>query len=153
MEKKYYKRLDLIRLISCIGVLLYHIGYVYGVDILKGGYLAVCTFFVMSGYLSVVSSMNKEKFSIIDYYVNKLKKIYLPLLIVVFSSVAIISLLNNIDWLNLKPETTSVIFGYNNFWQINANLDYFANHVNSPFIHLWYISILMQFDLLFPALK
>ena len=104
----------------------------------------------MSGYLSVVSSMNKEKFSIIDYYVNKLKKIYLPLLIVVFSSVAIISLLNNIDWLNLKPETTSVIFGYNNFWQISAGADYFTRLISSPFMHLWYISILLQFELVFP---
>ena len=31
-------------------------------------------------------------------------------------------------------------------------MDYFASHNNSPFIHLWYISILMQFDLVFPFL-
>ncbi len=150
MEKKYYKRLDLIRLLSCIGVLLYHIGYVYGVDLLKGGYLAVCTFFVMTGYLSVVSSMNKDNFSIKEYYSNKIKKIYLPLLIVAFSSVAIISLLESIDWLNLKPETTSVIFGYNNFWQISAGADYFTRLISSPFMHFWYISILLQFELIFP---
>ena len=144
VKRVYFKRLDLIRLISCIAVLLYHL------DILKGGYLAVCTFFVMTGYLSVVSLMKNEEFSFKKYYINKFKKIYLPLLIVVFGSIAVISLFSSINWLNLKPETTSVLFGYNNFWQLNANLDYFVRHVSSPFMHLWYIAILLQFELVFP---
>lgn len=46
--KKYFKDLNIIRLIACIAVLLYHL------NILKGGYLAVCTFFVLTGYLSCI---------------------------------------------------------------------------------------------------
>ena len=144
MKKEYFKRIDYIRIISCIAILLYHL------NIIKGGYLAVCTFFVLTGYLSVISAVKKEKFSLKEYYINKVKKIYLPLLIVVFSSIAVISLLSFINWLNLKPETTSVLLGYNNFWQLNANLDYFVRHVSSPFMHLWYIAILLQFELVFP---
>ena len=143
-NNEYYKNLNIIRVISCVAVLLYHMG------ILKGGYLAVCAFFVLSGYLSVTSSFKKKDFSFKNYYINRLKKLYLPLLIVVFSSVAVVSMFSNIYWLTLKSETTSVLLGYNNFWQINANLDYFARHVDSPFMHLWYISILLQFDLVFP---
>ena len=143
-SKKYYKNINLIRVIACLGVLLYHF------NILKGGYLAVCIFFVLSGYLSCISAFKKEKFSLIKYYSNRLSKIYLPLLIVVFISVFVVSLFPDINWLNLKPETTSVLLGYNNFWQLSANMDYFARHINSPFIHLWYISILLQFDLIFP---
>lgn len=143
-SKKYFKDLDLIRVVLCIGILLYHL------NILKGGYLAVCAFFVLSGYLSCKSLFNKKKISLREYYLNRLSKIYLPLLLVVFISITIISFIPSINWLNLKPETTSVLFGYNNFWQIFANLDYFARHVNSPFIHLWYIAILLQFDLIFP---
>lgn len=143
--KKYYKNIDIIRLLACIAILLYHL------NILKGGYLAVCTFFVLSGYLSCVSAFKKEKFNILEYYYNRIKKIYIPLIIVVFMSVSIVSILN-ISWLNLKPETTSVLLGYNNFWQLNANMDYFARHVSSPFMHLWYISILLQYDLIFPII-
>lgn len=143
--KKYYKNIDIIRLLSCIAILLYHL------NILKGGYLAVCTFFVLSGYLSCISAFKKEKFNILEYYYNRIKKIYIPLIIVVFMSVSIVSILN-ISWLNLKPETTSVLLGYNNFWQLNANMDYFARHVSSPFMHLWYISILLQYDLIFPII-
>ena len=143
-SKKYYKDIDFIRVLSCISILLYHL------NILKGGYLAVCTFFVLSGYLSCICAFKKKKFSLKEYYSNRLLKIYVPLIIVVFITISIISFLPNIKWINLKPETTSVLLGYNNFWQLSANLDYFARHVNSPFMHLWYIGILLQFDLIFP---
>lgn len=145
-SKLYYKDINLLRVLSCIAVLLYHF------NLLKGGYLAVCVFFVLSGYLSCVSAFRKKKFSLKDYYLNKLQKLYLPLILVVFITIAITKLIPDLLWLNLKPETTSVLAGYNNFWQLNANLDYFARHINSPFIHLWYISILLQFDLVFPLI-
>ena len=146
IKKTYYRRLDVIRIISCILVLLYHL------NILKGGYLAVCTFFTLSGYLVCMSALRKEEFSIREYYINRLKKIYLPLIVVVFITVIISKLNPFLGWMNLKKETISVIFGYNNFWQLSANLDYFTRNINSPFTHLWYISILMQFDLIFPII-
>lgn len=144
MSSKYYKNLDIFRVVLCIAVLLYHM------NLLKGGFLAVCCFFVLSGYLSFKSLSNKKKISLKEYYVNKLLKIYLPLLVVVFLTILGVSFFKDISWISLKPETTSVIFGYNNFWQIGANLDYFARHVSSPFMHFWYIAILLQFDLIFP---
>lgn len=143
-KNNYLNNIGFVRVFSCIVVLLYHM------NILKGGYLAVCIFFVISGYFSVVSLLKKEKVSLIDYYLKKLKKLYLPLLIVVFISTGIITLFNNINWYNLKPEVTSVLLGYNNFWQLNANLDYFASHSTSPFMHLWYMGIILQFELIFP---
>jgi len=143
-SKKYYVGIDLIRVIAFLAILLYHL------NILKGGYLAVCTFFCLSGYLSCISAFKKDKFSLLSYYSNRLLKLYIPLIVVVFITIFVVNLLPDISWLNLKPETTSVLFGYNNFWQLGANLDYFAMHINSPFIHLWYISILLQFDLIFP---
>ena len=144
--KKYYKDLNLIRFLSCVAVILYHL------NIIKGGFLAVCTFFVLSGYLSCVSALKKEKFSFKDYYWNKIKHLYMPLLIVVFITIGVVSLIPSINWINLKPESTSVLLNYNNFWQLNANLDYFTRHVDSPFMHFWYISILLQFDLVFPLI-
>ncbi len=143
-SKKYYKNIDLIRLVACIAILLYHL------NILKGGYLAVCTFFVLSGYLATTSSFKKEKFSLLTYYKDRLLKLYLPLVLVVFLTITALSFFQNITWFNLKPETTSVLLGYNNYWQLGASMDYFARHIDSPFIHLWYISILLQFDLIFP---
>lgn len=143
-KTNYYRKLDILRIICAIAILFYHLGY------MSGGYLAVCTFFVLSGYLGVITNLNKDNFSLKKYYLKKIKKIYIPLLIVTFISIAVVSNIPNTYWLNIKNETTSVLLGYNNFWQINANLDYFARHIDSPFMHFWYIAILMQFDLLFP---
>ena len=138
-SKGYFKDIDYIRLIACLGVLFYHL------NVLKGGFLAVCVFFVLSGYLSCISAFKKKKFSLKDYYKNKFIKLYIPLLLVVMLTIGVVSLIPSINWMNLKPETFSVLLGYNNFWQLNANLDYFAMHINSPFMHLWYIAILLQF--------
>ena len=144
MKSIHFEYLDLMRIMLLVSVFLYHL------DILKGGYLAVCSFFVLSGYLAVISGFKKEKFSFKEYYLSRLKKIYLPLLAVVFVTIGAISFFSSINWINLKPETFSVIFGYNNYWQLSANLDYFVRHVESPFMHLWYIAILLQFELVFP---
>ena len=146
MKDGYYKKINIIRVFLCIAVLLYHL------DILKGGYLAVCAFFVLSGFLITKSSFDKDNFSIVNYYKSRFLKLYLPLLIVTFGTIAVISLYPDIFWLNLKPETTSVILGYNNFWQISSNLDYFSRSINSPFMHLWYMAIIMQFELIFPII-
>ena len=143
MKKNYNLNISLLRCIFCIAVLLYH------TNILNGGYLAVCSFFALTGYFSVIS-VYKTK-SIIPYYVKRVKKIYLPLLIVVALSIVSINLLH-INKFNLKPEITSVLLGYNNYFQINANMDYFAKNINSPFIHLWYIAILIQLELIFPII-
>ena len=99
-KEKYYNNIDLLRLLSCIAILLYHL------NILKGGYLAVCAFFVLTSYLSCISAFKKEKLSLKDYYLKRLTKLYLPLVIVTFASIAVISLFPNITWFNLKPETT-----------------------------------------------
>ena len=144
IEKRYFKRLDILRIVACILILLYHL------HIIEGGFLAVCTFFTLYGYLGCLSSLKCNNFSIRNYYKNRIKKIYIPLLIVISLTVITYRLFSYNNWLNLKQETISSIFGYNNFWQLNINLDYFTKNVHSPLIHLWYISILMQFDLIFP---
>ena len=143
-SQKYYKLLDILRVVSCMGVLLYHLGY------LKGGFLSVCAFFVLSGYLSFTSLAKNNKVSLKEYYKKRFFHIYLPLLVVVFLTICVSMFMPDIHWFQLKPETTSVLFGYNNYWQLHVNADYFARHVSSPFMHFWYIGILLQFELIFP---
>ena len=92
MRKGYRKKLDYLRLFSCVAVFLYHLG------ILKGGYLAVCSFFVLSGYLAV-RSFQKKDISLKKYYLGRLKNIYLPLLIVTLTSVGIVSLFHK-TWIH-----------------------------------------------------
>jgi len=143
-ERKKNSYISLLRAVLCIAVFFYHLG------LLKGGYLAVCFFFVISGYLCTESMINRWDESLRRYYVGKFKRLYLPLIVVIFISVFAVSLIPDINWITLKPETTSSLFAYNNFWQLSVNNDYFARHSDSPFMHLWYIAILIQFELIYP---
>jgi peptidoglycan/LPS O-acetylase OafA/YrhL/lysophospholipase L1-like esterase len=145
-KETYFIGLDILRIFACVSIFLYHLG------IIKGGYLAVCTFFVMSAFLSCYSGFKKDKFSFKEYYISRIKKIYVPILLTVFTTVLALSFIKSYNWFNMKPEVTSIISGYNNYWQLNANLDYFARHISSPFMHFWYIGILLQFELIFPFL-
>ena len=54
-KTEYYKKLDYLRIISCIMVLLYHL------ELLKGGFLAVCTFFALSRILRIYECFKKRK--------------------------------------------------------------------------------------------
>lgn len=67
-SKRYYFALDVIRIIACIAVLFYHLNF------LKGGYLAVCTFLVLSGYLAVLYASKQEKFSFKNIILIALKE-------------------------------------------------------------------------------
>ncbi len=142
--KKYLKSIDWIRVFSCLAVLFYHL------NLLNMGYLAVCSFFVISGYLTTKNALEKDNFSFLEFYRNRFLKLYVPVIVIVFLTLFVVSFFPSLVWQNLKPETTSILLGYNNFWQLSANLNYFTKVLSSPFIHFWYVAILLQFDLIFP---
>ena len=141
---KYLKYLDILRIIACISVLLFHLG------LIKGGYLAVCLFFTISAYLSTAKNFRNEHFNIFKYYINKFINIYLPVVFVLLITVFVSKFFSEIAWLNLKLEVKSVLLNYNNYWQISTNVDYFTKSINSPLTHLWYISMFIQYEAIFP---
>ena len=151
-EGKYISGLDGLRGIAVIGVTLYHM-FPYEV---KGGFLGVSLFFVLSGYLIAVTSKNKwenDKFDLLCFYKNRIKRIYPPLLVVIFATIGVLKLIDPEILNGIRQEVLSIIFGYNNWWQILQNSSYFTKITNaSPFTHLWYLAIEFQFYLLWPLL-
>jgi len=143
MKRNYL--LDLFRAILTISVLFYHLG------LCEAGFLAVCSFFTISGYLLAIS-INDCNFNLKKYYLKRIKALYLPLIIVTFITVFVFRYIVDIPWVTIKQETLSVIFGYNNFFQIATKSNYFIRSDASPFTHMWYISILIQIEFIFPLL-
>lgn len=146
------KGLDGIRTLALLGVLLYHTFP----NTVSGGFFGVILFFVVTGYLAAVSGMKSWKegtFSIKGYYIKRIKRLYPELIVVMLCTIGVMTFAAPYKMANTQGEFLSVMLGYNNFWQIGMNANYFAQLAkSSPFTHLWYIAVLLQFEVLWPWL-
>ncbi len=141
--------LDGLRTLALFGVLLFHMFP----RTVKGGYFGVILFFVISGFLTAYSDVKKGGEPVFSYYKKRFLRIYPALIIMLFCSVEAIALTDKFKLVNVQEEIRSVLLAYNNYWQISKSADYFANlSSNSAFTHLWYTSILIQFELAWPFL-
>lgn len=148
-KSKQIVGLDGLRTLAAVGVLLFHMFP----RTVKGGYFGVILFFVISGFLTAYNEVRKGGTPIPVYYKKRFFRIYPSLIIMLFVSVEVIALIDKFKLLNVQEEVASVLFAYNNYWQISKSADYFANlSANSAFTHLWYTSILIQFELAWPLL-
>ena len=91
----YSYGLDILRLLCTGVVLVYHILP----DMIPGGFLAVCSFLVLHGYL-YVTSFNRNKTSIVGRYIKRIIRLYIPMAITVALSIYALRYFPNIIWLN-----------------------------------------------------
>ena len=144
--------LDAFRTIAIVGVTLFHMFP----TILPGGYFGVSMFFVLTGYLLAFTCERERldgRFSLLNYYWKRFKRIYPSLIIVLLSTIGVYHFLAPKVIEAVRPEIISVLLGYNNWWQIFQHADYFAKiNNNSPFTHLWFMGIELQYYLCWPIL-
>ncbi|MBQ9322543.1 MAG: acetyltransferase [Eubacterium sp.] len=144
--------LDGLRALAIIGVTLFHMFP----HTIRGGYLGVSLFFVISGYLLAITCekrYQKGTWRVLSYYGKRAQRIYPGLLIMLFVTVGVYFFLARTAIGGIRPELRSIIFGYNNWWQIAQNADYFTKITNaSPFTPMWFLGIEMQFYLIWPLL-
>ena len=144
--------LDGLRTLAIVGVTLFHMFP----EAVPGGYMGVSLFFVLSGYLLAYTcsrQLAQGSFSVAGYFWRRIKRIYPSLLLVLLVSTGAYYLLVPDVVAAVRPEVVSVLLGYNNWWQIAQNADYFTRLINtSPFTHLWFMGIELQYYLLWPVL-
>ena len=150
MEHNRMKGLDGLRAIAIIGVILFHL---YPYDVV-GGYVGVCLFFVLSGFLVAYRSfwdMSNMNFSMFRFYGKRLLRIYPGLFFMVFASCGGFYLISPEILGGKRPEILSIFLGYNNWWQLLRDSSYFARiSGQTPFLHIWSLAIELQFYLVYP---
>lgn len=149
-EKK--RGLDVLRGIGITGIVLFHTFP----SVFRGGFLGVPLFFVLSGYLMFVSSnacFEKGNFSIRNYYKKRIIKILPPLFAMVMVICCYMTLFHSSQMIGIRREICSIFLGFDNWWQIQQNTSYFSAFTNnSPFTHLWFLAIEIQFYIIWPFL-
>jgi peptidoglycan/LPS O-acetylase OafA/YrhL len=150
---RYITGFDGIRTLAVIGVILYHLLPTH----MRGGYLGVPVFFVVSGYL--ITDLLRQEWdqngyiAIKDFYVRRMKRLYPGMVVMLLLSAAYITLFQRNLLNNLRGVITSSLLYVNNWWQINHGLSYFDRFGNeSPFTHLWSLAVEGQNYLIWPIL-
>lgn len=143
--------LDGMRALAILAIIFYHLMP----HVLPGGYLAVNIFFVLTGFFITASVIEeygqKEKLAYKRYLSRRFHRLFLPLLGMLVSVTAYITLFQRDLLLNLRPWLLSSLGMVNNWWQISVGSSYFEQfYVQSPFMHLWFLSVMSQFYVIWP---
>lgn len=152
-KSRYITGFDGIRSLAVVGVILYHLLPTS----MKGGYLGVPIFFVVSGYL-ITDLLRQEweqdgKINIWQFYVRRMKRLYPGLAFLLITASAYITLFQRGLLNNLRGAVVSSLLYVNNWWQINNGLSYFDRFANeSPFTHIWSLAVEAQNYLIWPVI-
>ena len=153
----YRPDIDGLRAFACLGVVFFHAFP----SLIKGGFVGVDIFFVISGYLissiiyrnlfnpSIPGSLN-----IVDFYIRRVRRIF-PALIVVLLFCLITG------WYVLLPGEYEFLGKHiaggatyiNNIMLYFESSEYFNPNSNAkPLLHLWSLGVEEQFYLIFPII-
>ena len=144
--KKRSIGIDIIKAISLISVIIYHI-YEY-----KGTYIGVVLFFVISGYL-ITEILYERDDSYFKFIKRRYTKIFPPLIAVL--TLSCLAFYYFYGFINIKLifNSLSSLFGLSNIYQIYSGMSYFERSGDLfPLLHTWSLSIEIQFYVIFPFL-
>jgi peptidoglycan/LPS O-acetylase OafA/YrhL len=147
---KYRAEIDGLRALAVLPVILFHAGFEW----FSGGFVGVDVFFVISGYLIttiIISEMAEGKFSIVNFYERRARRI-LPALFFVMAACLPFA------WLWLTPNdlkdfgqslvTVSTFSSNILFWLESGYFDTAAEL--KPLLHTWSLAVEEQYYILFP---
>jgi peptidoglycan/LPS O-acetylase OafA/YrhL len=151
MKFNYRPEIDGLRAIAVLSVILYHAEF----ELFGGGFVGVDVFFVISGYLItsiIVNELQEDKFSLVDFYERRIRRIFPALFVVMLSCMVFAWLwyLPN-DFKDYAQSQVAVSMFISNllFWRQTGYFDS-ANELK-PLLHTWSLAVEEQFYLIYPV--
>lgn len=153
----YRPEIDGLRTVAVLSVIFYHANFnLFGQNPIKGGFLGVDIFFVISGYLItsiLLTGFETKKLTLVNFYERRARRILPILLFVVTVSIPV-------SWFLLLPsefqqyswQTLSSIFSVSNFYFWTEDSYWAAESILKPFLHTWSLGVEEQFYLFMPLL-
>ena len=152
-EMGYLPGLDGIRALAVLGVLLYHGDLTW----MRGGFLGVDVFFVLSGFL--ITTLIVEEYSRsgrIDFkrfYLARARRLLPALLLMLVIVGMLAAFIYRDSAATFRADAIASLFYVTNWWFIISDASYFEAIGRPPFLqHLWSLAVEEQFYLVWPAL-
>ncbi|MDH7974956.1 acyltransferase family protein [Sphingomonas sp. AR_OL41] len=125
-------------------------------QILRGGYVGVDIFFVISGFLIsgiIVREIEDDRFSVVNFYRRRICRIMPALIVVLFVTMAAGAfLLGPRGYSELAHTAIGTSLFYSNFSFAKGN-GYFDDAVNlKPLLNMWSLAVEEQYYIFFPPL-
>jgi peptidoglycan/LPS O-acetylase OafA/YrhL len=152
VETRYRADIDGLRAVSILLVVAYHAQP----WLVRGGFIGVDIFFVISGFLITRIILNEAKagtFTSLAFYARRVRRIF-PALIVVLATTYLIG------WIILLPDgfallgksTAAGVAFVSNLFQLNQTGYFAPDAAENPLLHLWSLGIEEQFYIFWPLL-
>jgi peptidoglycan/LPS O-acetylase OafA/YrhL len=143
-----------LRAVAILLVVCFHAGIPW----LRGGFVGVDIFFVLSGYLITELLVNEvERTGSVDFarfYARRIRRL-LPaaLLMLVCTLLAGFALLSPIEIVRISQSAIATASYVSNMWFLLHSTDYFGAGVDTnPLLHTWSLAVEEQFYLVWPLL-
>ena len=151
-HQKYRPDIDGLRAVAVLAVVAFHSFPSW----VRGGFIGVDIFFVISGYLIstiIFENLDKGTFSFTEFYARRIKRIFPALLLVLIACFAFgwFALLAD-EYKQLGKHIAAGAGFISNFTLWNE-AGYFDNSAETkPLLHLWSLGIEEQFYIVWPLL-
>jgi peptidoglycan/LPS O-acetylase OafA/YrhL len=151
-KPRYRPDIDGLRAVAVLAVVFYHCG----IPGFSGGFAGVDVFFVISGFLItgiVWSEIQDREFSLQDFYVRRIKRIFPALFAVLtVSSIAAFALLIPSDLVALGKSIKATVLFYSNFHLLKQSNYFAVPSSDNPLLHTWSLAVEEQFYAVWPLI-
>lgn len=153
MKKTFRPEVQGLRAIAVLAVLLFHIWPEW----LRGGYVGVDVFFVISGYL-ITGHLLREvettgRIGFADFYARRIRRLLPAATAVLLAVAGLLTFLPVLQWGMTGEQIAASALYYQNWWLAFQAVDYMgAENVPGPLQHFWSLAIEEQYYILWPLL-
>ena len=151
-KSAYRSEIDGLRAFAVLSVVAFHAFPNW----LKGGFIGVDVFFVISGFLitsHIFENLDKAQFSLLDFYGRRMRRIFPALILMVVCTLTFgwfVLLADEYNQLGMRVASGAAFVS--NFIFANEVGYFNIDSELKPMLHLWSLAVEEQFYILFPLL-